>query len=433
MKSEVKTALLIAVLATASPAIAGDLLIENVTVVTPDRTQPLANQSVLIHNDRIAQISAKPLKAPAGTARLNGSGKFLTPGLMDSHVHLTTPPGLPMGSSDPALVPLFDAFNQQQPRSYLYFGVTQVLDLAQFGNGLQTFEAQPQHPDLFRCAAAPILDGYPTVFIDQKVRYEAVPDYIFEPANAKAHPLPAGAKESDHTPEAIVDRIATSGAICMKIFIEDGFGPAADWPMPSKDTLQRIRAATRKRGLILIAHANALGMQRIAVDTQVDVIAHGLWNWDEAANQPGVPAAIATHLKRVHASGIGYQPTLRVIAGIADLFREDTLKDPTYAKVVPGPLLEWYASDAGQWYKRGMRQDYGGMPDSKIASIHLQIGERGMRAVHYLNELGHPFLLGSDTPSSPTFGNQPGYDTYRELRLLAQSGVSLDAIFRAGT
>ncbi|MFL6548769.1 MAG: amidohydrolase family protein, partial [Povalibacter sp.] len=104
-----------------------------------------------------------------------------------------------------------------------------------------------------------------------------------------------------------------------------------------------------------------------------------------------------------------------------------------YAKVVPGPLLEWYASDAGQWYKRGMRQDYGGMPDSKIASIHLQIGERGMRAVHYLNELGHPLLLGSDTPSSPTFGNQPGYDTYRELRLLAQSGVSLDAIFRAGT
>src|SRR4051812_26907573 len=210
LKSEVKTALLIAVLATASPAMAADLLIENVTVVTPDRTQPLANQSVLIHNDRIAQISAKAIKPPAGTARLNGSGKFLTPGLMDSHVHLTTPPGLPMGSSDPALVPLFDAFSQQQPRSYLYFGVTQVLDLAQFGNGLQTFEAQPQHPDLFHCAAAPILDGYPTVFIDQKVRYEAVPDYIFEPANAKAHSLPAGAKESDHTPEAIVDRIATS-------------------------------------------------------------------------------------------------------------------------------------------------------------------------------------------------------------------------------
>jgi imidazolonepropionase-like amidohydrolase len=47
--------------------------------------------------------------------------------------------------------------------------------------------------------------------------------------------------------------------------------------------------------------------------------------------------------------------------------------------------------------------------------------------------VGHPFLLGSDTPSSPTFGNQPGYDTYREMRLMALSGVSLDAVLRAGT
>jgi imidazolonepropionase-like amidohydrolase len=63
----------------------------------------------------------------------------------------------------------------------------------------------------------------------------------------------------------------------------------------------------------------------------------------------------------------------------------------------------------------------------------LQVGEHGMRAVHYLQELGHPFLLGSDTPSSPTYGSQPGYDTYREMRLLAQSGVPLDAVFRAAT
>ena len=47
--------------------------------------------------------------------------------------------------------------------------------------------------------------------------------------------------------------------------------------------------------------------------------------------------------------------------------------------------------------------------------------------------LAHPLLLGSDTPSALTYGNQPGYDTYREMRFLAQSGIPLDAIFRAGT
>jgi imidazolonepropionase-like amidohydrolase len=56
-----------------------------------------------------------------------------------------------------------------------------------------------------------------------------------------------------------------------------------------------------------------------------------------------------------------------------------------------------------------------------------------MRAAKFLHDLGHPLLLGSDTPSAPTYGNQPGYDTYREMRFMAQSGIPLDAIFRSAT
>jgi hypothetical protein len=132
---------------------ATDLLIENVTIVSPERTQPSVTQFVLIRDGRIAQISAKPLPAAKNATKLNGAGKFLTPGIMDAHVHLTTPPGLPMGTDDPSFAPLIDAFNKQQPRSYLYFGVTQVLDTAHVRNGLEIFEAQPQHPDLFQCGA----------------------------------------------------------------------------------------------------------------------------------------------------------------------------------------------------------------------------------------------------------------------------------------
>jgi imidazolonepropionase-like amidohydrolase len=185
--------------------------------------------------------------------------------------------------------------------------------------------------------------------------------------------------------------------------------------------------------LLLVAHANALNMQRLALDAQVDVLAHGLWNWDAAADKPGIPPEIAAHLQRIHASHTGYEPTMRVLAGTADMFRADTLQDPTYAKVVPPALLAWYGTDAGQWFKREMRHDYGDMPDGKIAAIHLRIGEQGLRAARYLSDLGHPLLLSSDTPSSPTYGNQPGYDTYREIRLMALAGISPAAIFRAAT
>ena len=67
----------------------------------------------------------------------------------------------------PALVALREAYFRQQPRSYLYFGVTQLLDVMAFGNGLETFESQPVHPDLFHCGAAPVLDGYPTAMLPQ--------------------------------------------------------------------------------------------------------------------------------------------------------------------------------------------------------------------------------------------------------------------------
>ena len=422
--------LLLAFAANVAPA--ADLLIEHVTVISPEQQQPLADRSVLIRDGRIVSVGQQRAAAKPDARKIDGRGKFLTPGLMDSHVHASDSAGIPPLGDDPALVALRDAYQRQQPRSYLYFGVTQLLDLAQFGAGLKPFESQPVKPDLFHCGALVTLDGYPTAMIPQAVRYQAFPDYVYEPANAKEHPLPAGAKESEHTPEVLIERLAQGGARCIKIFIEDGFGPASNWPMMSKETLARVRAETRKRGLLLIAHANALDMQRIALDVGVDVLAHGLWNWGEYDGQPGMPAPIAEHLRNLHAKGIGYQ-ALRGLRGTADMFRADTLKDPMYAKVVPPSVLAWYGTEPGQWFKQVMRDGRGSSADMKIAHDWLKQNEQGMRALRYLYDLGHPLLVGSDTPSAPTYGSQPGYDTYREMRLMAQSGVPLDAIFRAAT
>lgn len=416
-----------------APALAAELVIDQVTVVSPQHTTAQLKQNVLIRDGRIVSVSPKPVSTAAGAVRIDGRGKFLTPGLMDSHVHVGDVPGLPFPGSDPVLISLQGAHARQQPRSYLYYGVTQLLDLSSLPERIEAFEAQPQHPDLFRCGPAMVLDGYPTLFAPAAVRYQLWPDYIYEPANAAAHPLPKGADPGQHTPEVIIDRLAASGARCIKIFIEGGFGGASNWPVMSKETLQRVRAATRKRGLPLLAHANAIDTQRIAVEAQVDVIAHGLWNWNEYSTGQGVPPAIATHLREIHAKKIGYQPTLRVIAALADLFREDTLKDPAYAKVVPAPLLEWYATPAGQWFKEETRKEMAGAPDMKAMHNFMVVGSRGMRAAKYLHDLGQPLLLGSDTPSAPTFGSQPGYDTYREMRMMAQSGIPLPAIFRAAT
>lgn len=424
---------LVLLIAFATAAPAADLLIENVTVISPEQAQPLANRHVLIRDGRIVSVGQQRVTAKADAQKIDGRGKFLTPGLMDSHVHVGDAAGIPEVRDDPAINALREQYLRQQPRSYLYFGVTQVLSLASLASGLETFESQPVRPDLFHCGAAPVHDGYPLVFVPAPARYQIFQDYVFEPANAKEHPLPAGAKEAEHTPEAVVERIAKGGARCVKIFIEDGFGASSDWPLMSKETLVRMRTATRKHKLLLVAHANALDMQRIALDADVDVLVHGLWNWGEYDGQTDIPAPIAEHLRKVHEKGIGYQATLRVLPGTADMFRADTLKDPMYAKVVPPAVLAWYATEPGQWFKQVMREGRDASIDTKIAHGWLKQNEQGMRALRYMHELGHTLLVGSDTPSAPTYGSQPGYDTYREMRLMAQSGVPLPVIFRAAT
>ena len=413
------------------------LLIENVTLLSPEQPQPLGNRYVLVRDGRIAAVSDRIISAEAGAHRLDGTGKFLTPGLTDAHVHVSQAIGLPFTSGDPELAALQREFFAQQPRSYLYFGVTQVLDPSNMPERVAEFAVQKLHPDIYRCGAAPVVDGYPLVFVDEAVRHTVFADYIFEPANAREHPLPAGASSAEHTPEAVVERIAASGALCVKVFLEDGFGERTDWPTMSAETLRRVRAATKKHGLFLAAHANALDMQRIAVEGNVDIIVHGVWNWNEADAQQGIPAIIADHLRNVRDRKIGYQATLRVLPGVTDLLDPRLLEDPVYAKVVPPRVLAWYRTEEAQWFKRevfGPDVDAAAVLEGRrAANERWSTSERGMRALRHLYELGQPMLLGSDTPSAPSYGNQPGYDTYKEMELMAQAGIPLSAIFAAGT
>ena len=178
-------------------------------------------------------------------------------------------------------------------------------------------------------------------------------------------------------------------------------------------------------------------MQRIAVNENVDVIVHGVWNWNEADGQHGMPAVIAQHLQNIRAKNIGYQATLRVLPGVTDLLRPDVLDDPFFAKVVPPALLAWYRTEPAQWFKRevfGPDVDASALlAQHRAANEHWTTSDQGMRALRHLYELGQPMLLGSDTPSAPTYGNQPGYDTYREMQLMVQAGIPLAAIFAAAT
>ncbi|MSO99303.1 MAG: hypothetical protein EXR11_13995 [Rhodospirillaceae bacterium] len=102
-----------------------DILIKNVTLYDGTGAPSRAGVSVLVKGERIAAISTD--KIAAGRARvIDGTGKYLIPGLMDSHIHLRGNQGGPPGPDGKP------GFNRRSALtaldSYLYYGVTSVYD-----------------------------------------------------------------------------------------------------------------------------------------------------------------------------------------------------------------------------------------------------------------------------------------------------------------
>jgi len=65
--------------------------ITNVSVLSPDGTEMLAGRTVLLKDGAIRSISQND-RVPGGMRVINGEGKFLIPGLTDSHAHLHRSP-----------------------------------------------------------------------------------------------------------------------------------------------------------------------------------------------------------------------------------------------------------------------------------------------------------------------------------------------------
>lgn len=85
--------LLLLLLSTTAFSSAAQLLIKNTTVVDVVGKKLVSAQDVLVEGDRITAIG-KGLKAAAGVQVVDGTGRWLMPGLVDAHVHFFQNGGL---------------------------------------------------------------------------------------------------------------------------------------------------------------------------------------------------------------------------------------------------------------------------------------------------------------------------------------------------
>jgi len=404
------------------------LLIQDVTIVSPERSTALPHVDVLIRAGRISKIGAH--LSASGARTLSGRGQFLIPGLIDSHVHLAYPVGF-----DEAIAKthpdLSAAYRTQLPRSYLAFGFTSLIDLALDPGARSWFDSAPEHPRLFDCGPGlRVAGGYGAQRLPKNLRPQDAADLVYEPSAAAQ--WPAALDPADYAPEKVVERIAASGAICIKVYVESGFG-LFDWPVPSAQTLAALHAAANRRGLPMIVHANSVDAWRAALGAGSEVIAHGLWQWAGDRTVADPPPAARALIRQAAHKRTSDQPTLRVVYGETSVFDPSLIDDPRYSIAMPRKLVAFLHTDEGDAPRKAALARYNkNFPNAP--AVIAAAGRRATATLRLSQAAGVRLLLGTDTPSEEGgIGNPPGLNGRLELQLWAEAGIPLSEILRAAT
>jgi imidazolonepropionase-like amidohydrolase len=405
------------------------LVIENVTLISPERVAPLLHAAVVIRDGRIAEVGTNLVAGPHAR-RIDGSGRFLIPGLIDSHVHAGHSAALDHAAVD-AHPELWAAYRAQVPRAYLAFGFTSIVDLDVTQSDQAWFEGTPLHPRFYSCGEGIKVAGGYMAFKVPPLSSSSFPNLIFEPKEA-GH-WPKSLDPDDYTAERAVSRAAGAGAICVKAFVESGFG-TFNWPYLHTETLQKIQAAARDRKLVLMVHATSVDSWRSALDAHADIIAHGLWVWPGDFGNSVPPPAASNVIATAARAGTHVQPTLQTVAGESSMIDPALLDDPRLNMALPPAVIAYLRSAEGVKSRTALLEEYRKASPQPGFETLLRIAIERTRATFKIMVQDHvPLVFGSDTPGVEGFGNPPGLNGRLELQNWADAGAPLSLILRAAT
>ena len=404
-------------------------VIENVTLISPERATPLLHADVVIRDGAIAEVGTNLVAGPHAR-RINGSGRFLIPGLIDSHVHAGHSAALDDDAID-AHPELWATYRAQVPRAYLAFGFTSIVDLNLNGSDKVWFEGTPLHPRLYSCGVGIRVAGGYMAFNLPSLSSPNFPNLIYEPKEAEH--WPTSLDPWDYTAERAVSRAADAGAICVKAFVESGFG-MFNWPYLHTETLQKIRSAATARKLVLMVHANSVDSWRSALDAHADIIAHGLWVWPgDVANSVPSPAA-SNVIAAAARAGTHVQPTMQTVAGERQMFDPSLLDDPRLTMALPPGVIGYLRSAEGVKARTALLDEYRkASPPPGFEPLLGALLERTRATFKIMLQDRVLLVFGSDTPGVDGFGNPPGLNGRLELQDWADAGAPLALILRAAT
>jgi hypothetical protein len=123
---------LLAVFLAGAYAVYAATLFEGARLIADAREPAIEDSAFLVDKGRIVKVGKKgSLKAPAGAARVDLTGKTVIPALIDSHIHIGYQKGLSYSADNYTRENLIDHLNR-----YAYCGVAAVLSLGTDPGGM---------------------------------------------------------------------------------------------------------------------------------------------------------------------------------------------------------------------------------------------------------------------------------------------------------
>ena len=397
-----------------------DLMIRNVTTIDPVAGQR-DNQSVLVKDNKIVavtdtpQISASSVSGdPAGnliaTNIIDGSGRFLIPGLWDMHVHIVY---------EPRLI-------EQMPALFLDYGITSVRDtgalLEKIAPEIDRWrELGSDAPDIF--FSGPLLDGSLVVY------------------NGEGRPEIGVANSTVSIAEAQIKKLKAAGVDFIKIY-----------ELVKPDVFQAMVDAATREQLPIAAHI-PLSMRADTAGPLVDSMEH-LRNIEIACadnaeelhglrtytlDQPGTRSGheVRSHLHSsqrplaLETADPSSDRCQRVIQTLTNTIQVPTLRLNTITRYSPTLRNDWLIhlerlpKDVAKSWRESA--DYWATRPTELGYL---MSDWSLGLVAAMQQQDVPIGAGTDTPIAQAI---PGYSLHTELERLVDAGLTTQQALFAAT
>jgi len=344
-------------------------VLENATLIDGTGRPPIEGASVLISGDRIVRVAQGTISVPPEVRRIDVSGQYLIPGLMDMHIHLQGGRGRGGPDTQAGIRAL---------HGFLYSGITSVFDAGNDPDYIMGLRAQERAGEITA----------PRIF--------ATGGIVTTPGG---HGGGAGATLVDRWPEDMAkldEHIAREPDMVKLTFDEHGWGTRPLIPLLDPELMAKVGRYFNEHGIRTTVHISHEFRARQAIAAGINTLAHPIIQGPISEGFAQLMASTQTPMVSTLTIGEGYGRLVE---------HPEFLDTPIYRDVYEPEVIERL--------KTTVRDQYAARAWTTWMNVMTPVAQENLRLIV---EAGGVIVLGSDQSSGPA--------SHRELELMVAGGIS---------